>query len=260
MVHPMAVEIGKTVALPFRAVNVLLAPFVKWVNQGEAKLNEIIRLVSEEVKNVPEGKLTPPEQYVAIPAMQAITYSMDSDELKRMYAKLLANAINADEKKSVHPAFVEIIKQMSPLDAKVLKAFSDQLHGSIPMCNIRRQKPSMKISSELPSFRKMTLGQDICSHFAAVSIPGANGLEIISSSENLRRLGLIEISESYHFTDEQYLYFENNAFIKGILMGIQDDPNAQNYEVVLIRISGKMTRLGDQFYQVCLSEPADKTV
>lgn len=52
-----------------------------------------------------------PEAYVAVPALQAISYSMNSEELRNMYANLLAKAIDIDEKDKVHPAFVELIKQ-----------------------------------------------------------------------------------------------------------------------------------------------------
>ena len=55
-----------------------------------------------------------------MPALQAISYSMDSEELRNMYANLLAKAMNVDEKDKVHPAFVELIKQMAPREALIL--------------------------------------------------------------------------------------------------------------------------------------------
>lgn len=52
---------------------------------------------------------------------------MDSEELRNMYANLLAKAMNVDEKDKVHPAFVELIKQMAPREALILDGISNRL-------------------------------------------------------------------------------------------------------------------------------------
>ena len=53
--------------------------------------------------------------------MQYISYCMDNDELRNMYANLLANSMISVVKNGVHPGFVEIIKQLCPDEAKILK-------------------------------------------------------------------------------------------------------------------------------------------
>ena len=63
--HPAAAAVGQTVSFPFRAVNLLLSPFQKWLIQGETRMEEMSRLVSEELKDVPQEKLTEPDPYVA---------------------------------------------------------------------------------------------------------------------------------------------------------------------------------------------------
>lgn len=253
LVHPAAAEIGKTVALPFRAVNVLLTPIAKWVMQGEAKLDEISRLVSEEVKDVSEEKLTDPEPYVAVPAMQAITYSMDCDDLKKMYAKLLAKAINADEKDKVHPAYVEIIKQMSPLDARVLNAISQDHPGYFPICGIRFQGKQPKYSELLPSFRRITLGYDLFSHLVPRFVPDVQEESITVSIENLNRLGMISIMENYHLEESTYVAFESSPLVDRFRVASNNFSNQNNYEFALIGNSGHLTELGKEFCRVCLS-------
>ena len=62
-----------------------------------------------------------PEPYIAVPAVQYISYCMNNEELRNMYANLLANSMNKVVKDGVHPGFVEIIKQLSPDEAKFLK-------------------------------------------------------------------------------------------------------------------------------------------
>lgn len=60
------------------------------------------------------------EPYVAIPAIQQISYSYDSDELRDMYANLLANFMDKERSDLVHPSFVEVIKQLNPDEASSL--------------------------------------------------------------------------------------------------------------------------------------------
>ena len=63
----------------------------------------------------------PPNPRIAVPALQALTYSLDDELIREMFANLLAADMNAETKKDAHPAFVELIKEMTPADARVLK-------------------------------------------------------------------------------------------------------------------------------------------
>ena len=60
-----------------------------------------------------------PEAYIAVPALQAISYCKNSEELRNMYANLLATSMLNDKKEDVHPSFGEIIKQLSPDEARM---------------------------------------------------------------------------------------------------------------------------------------------
>src|SRR5438045_457064 len=81
------------------------------------------RTLSKKLKNVPPEKLADPDPRIAAPVVQALTYSMSNDTIRQMYANLLAAAMQTDTKEDAHPAFVEIIKQMTPVDARVLEIF-----------------------------------------------------------------------------------------------------------------------------------------
>ena len=114
-------ESGKTLALIPRAINAALVPLRQWIAEREYKLAETEKLLAQKLEHVGKEKIVTPEAYVAVPALQAISYSMNSEELRNLYANLLAKAMNSDTKNSVHPAFVEIIKQMSPIDVHILE-------------------------------------------------------------------------------------------------------------------------------------------
>src|SRR5262249_50908232 len=80
----------------------------------------IEKSVSERLKNIPVDKIVEPDARIAAPATQALIYSMTDEVIREMFANLLASDMNADEKEKVHPAFVEMIKEMTRTDAEIL--------------------------------------------------------------------------------------------------------------------------------------------
>lgn len=123
---PATQESGKTLSLIPRTINAALAPLRQWIAQKEYNVAETEKLLAQKLENIDQRKIVTPEPYVAVPAMQAISYSMNSQGLRDLYANLLAKSMNADTKDIVHPAFVEIIKQLSPLDARILNIIFEE--------------------------------------------------------------------------------------------------------------------------------------
>ena len=122
--HPVLQETGKSLALIPRAINAALAALQIWTINREYKIEETTKLLEIKLANISPDKIISPEPYVAVPAIQAISYCMDCEELKDMFASLLASSMISDKKDDVHPSFVEIIKSMSPLDARIFKFLS----------------------------------------------------------------------------------------------------------------------------------------
>jgi hypothetical protein len=126
---PAAEEFGKEIVpLGTRAgqltsrVGVLLIRTLEPLVYGlERSADWIERAVTDRLKDVPPESIVPPSLRIAAPAMQALTYSMDDELIREMFANLLAADMNAQTKKDAHPAFVELIKEMTAIDARVLK-------------------------------------------------------------------------------------------------------------------------------------------
>lgn len=93
-------------------------------------------MLAQKLEHVAEDKIVTPNAYVAVPAIQAISYSMDSEELRNLYANLLAKSMNIDTKDYVHPAYVNIISQMTPLDAKILQFIMDKPDKDFPIVQL----------------------------------------------------------------------------------------------------------------------------
>ena len=135
LAHPAAHATGQIVSFIPRTVKVWLGKWEKWILNGEYTIRETEKLLGEKLKHIPEDKIVEPEPYVAVPAIQQLSYSLDSDELRELYANLLASSMNADKKSDVHPAFVDIIKQLTPSEAKLLSLIYACPYNSVLLKN-----------------------------------------------------------------------------------------------------------------------------
>lgn len=76
-----------------------------------------------EVKSIPPENLQEPTMKILGPSLEASKYYIDEEELRVLFAKLIAASMNSKKINQVHPSFVEIIKQLTPLDAQNLSCF-----------------------------------------------------------------------------------------------------------------------------------------
>lgn len=89
--QPAAQETGKVIARIPRAINAAFSGLDRWILNKEYSIEETKKLLAQKLDNVDPEKIVEPEPYVAVPAIQAISYAMNSDELRNLYANLLAN-------------------------------------------------------------------------------------------------------------------------------------------------------------------------
>ena len=57
---------------------------------------------------------------IAVPVVEAMRYNSHKEELREMFTNLVGAAMHADSI-DAHPAFVDIIKQLSPDEGKMIK-------------------------------------------------------------------------------------------------------------------------------------------
>ena len=136
LMHPAAQATGQIISFLPRTVRVWLSKWEKWILNGEYAIKETEVLLAEKLKHIPEENLVEPEPYVAVPALQQLSYSLDSEALRELYANLLASSMNIDTKGLVHPSFVDIIKQLTPDEAKLLNYIYNQANRGIAIIDV----------------------------------------------------------------------------------------------------------------------------
>lgn len=145
--NPDIQEAGRTIAktinnvlLPLAAVNFAIHKAKDYFS------NKFQKDLSEKAKSIPPEHLIEPKASVAGPALQGLAFSHEEPNLKEMYLNLLATAMDGRKADGAHPAFVEIIKQLTSEEAHYLRYI---LSSSVafPIVEIRRSengKPGWK--------------------------------------------------------------------------------------------------------------------
>ena len=227
--HPAAQATGQVISFVPRTIKLWLEKWEKWILNGEHSIKKTELLLAEKLKHIHEDKIAEPEPYVAVPALQQLSYSFDSEELRELYANLLASSMNTDTKFDVHPAFVDIIKQLTPDEAKLLRYFSKQ-----------RVIPAVSVHLKSSSGSGYTILERI-----RVIVP--NGVLFVPENvevyvENLIRLKLLDIPAGIYYTTESlYSTLEYTANYTG--------PEKDNIEFKRMVIN--ITSFGKQFIKIC---------
>ena len=116
LVQPTAQELGKSLAIVAKTVRVALAPLSAFV-WGYEKISGYLDVrIPQLLEDVPPERIITPEANIAVPAIEALRYS----PLREQYANLLARAMDSQTAQEAHPAFVEILKQLTPDEARIL--------------------------------------------------------------------------------------------------------------------------------------------
>ena len=135
VVQPAAQEVGKALQTLAKTVHIALAP-VSALVWGHDQIKEFVSTkVTERLRNVPPENIISPKPNVAGPALESLRYTGHEESLSDMYANLLATAMDSSTALGAHPAFVEIIRQLTPDEAKLVSLFLQDI--AFPLLNVR---------------------------------------------------------------------------------------------------------------------------
>jgi hypothetical protein len=243
MAQPVAKELGKSLETLGRAINVALYPVSGMVWGFEQIKGFLESKLASNLKDVPPENIIPPKPNVAGPAIEALRYTGHEESLSDMYANLLAASMDKNTANGAHPAFVEIIKQLTPDEAKMVALFKP--NRAFPLLNVR------VIYKDDPEQKKG--GRARLSHFSLLGEEA--GVEFVNLTpaylDNLCRLGLADyLSSGIHYTSPGvYDLLENHPNILALKKEIEADPELQcDFE----RTGLSITELGKQFAKVCV--------
>ena len=247
---PTIQESGKTLALIPRTVNAVLAPLRQWIAQREYNVAETEKLLAQKLENINPESIVTPEAYVAVPAFQSISYCINNKELYDLFANLLAKAMVSGWKEKVHPAFVEIIKQLSPNDALVLKEIfnAGPTIEAATIAIVLKRKGAYMVGSPQPVKYSDELVYNI--HCSSISED-----QVSISVNNLQRLGLVDLHSDYSPSDVNFEFVKHTSLYLEFqklfdeLKGTDEDPE----RIQINRKYISLNALGQLFCEICIA-------
>ena len=186
-IQPAAQEVGKALGTVAKLVNVALAP-VSALVWGYEQIREFISVkIAEKLKDIPPEHIVSPKPNVAGPAIEALRYTGFDEQLGDLYASLLATSMDKNTAELAHPAFVEIIKQLTSDEAKIISTF--ERDSDFPVITIRMGN------------KDGTRYIDYYRNFSLIGInAGCDRLDAIPEYlDNLCRLGICYIPEGKYW-------------------------------------------------------------
>lgn len=241
LLSPTLQPIGQILSYIPRAIRVAgFSKVEKWIIAGEENIKRASELINDKLKDIPEDQLTDTEPYIVIPAIQQLSYSQDNEILRNLYANLIASSMIVDKKPLVHPAFIDIIKQLTPDEAKLI--------NKLPIVDKYSHYPIARVwgyvGKQIP--KKTHL---ICSHFTDIAINEMDYMmEIPTYLENLDRLKIINLTE----TDIQNRD-DSKELKKNVEEIFKNLPLSEEYDELAVSVlrSFTLTSFGISFIKTC---------
>ena len=242
VLQPAAQELGKALQTVAKTVHVALAP-VSALVWGYDQIKDFVSTkVADRLKNVPPENIVTPKPNVAGPALESLRYTGHESSLSDLYANLLAASMDKSTADGAHPAFVEIIKQLTPDEAKIVGLFAFPL--PFPLVTVR-----WDYKNPTP---EETGGMDVLVNFSLIG--KQVGVEFPNLTptylDNLCRLGLAEIPAMFQYTGKGvYDAVENAPEVLNAKSNIEQNPK---WRATIERKGLRVTELGKQFAHVCV--------
>ena len=201
--------------------------------KNEIDVENLRNSTLQQVATIPPENVQEPPLKILGPALEASKYYIEEEELRSMFAKILASSFDDRKNSIIHPSFVEIIKQLDITDARILQTLKVHNYAT---------------GSPIPCM-KAVINSDNGSKTIFPIIYFIDGSERVDelapSLTNLERLGLLKIEDDrYSANDSKYDFIRTNSFIQYML---ENHP-----EISLEKMCFSITPLGKNFLEVCL--------
>lgn len=246
VVQPAAKEIGKGLQTVAKTIHIALAPVSALVWGYDQIKDFVTTKVADRLKNVKPEDIVTPKPNVAGPVLEALRYTGHEESLSDLYANLLAASMDKKTASSAHPAFAEIIKQLTPDEAKLVGLFVHNI--ALPLLNVRNE---YRVSEQGKSG-----GFDIIvNHSMLGQMAGCEHPDLVPTYiDNLCRLGLAEVPENYQYTGigiYEPLEQAMQPVLQAITAASPDRHGVFRRKALLVSVLGK------QFARICVTPKTD---
>lgn len=132
--------------------HVVMYPLKKLNIRYEQKAIAFEKEMEHKYNSIPEKERVEPQLHIVGPTMESLKYNIMDDDLAELFSNLLVSDMDMRTQNLCTPAFVKVIEQLSPADARVFKAVFNECAKAetIPICKV----DLCKIDDEKRKIRK----------------------------------------------------------------------------------------------------------
>jgi hypothetical protein len=237
-VQPAAKEVGKGLHLVAKAVNSALVPLEAFVWGVDQIRDFVHKRVTKKLANVPPDEIQAPKPHIGVPTIDALRYTGSEGELADLYANLLATSMDRRTAYAAHPGFVDMIKNMCPDEARIMRFLTVNLN--YPLIDIKIV--TLPDNGFSVSHR----------HVSLLGIDSQCEYPPLASNyiDNLERLGLLQVRTDVRMkADEPYKRIEEHNQIATILTDLR---KLEGKRIDVDKFRLEVTDLGKQFIRACV--------
>jgi hypothetical protein len=247
-IQPAAKQIGEVFETLAKTIKVAILP-LKAIAWGYDRIGDFLQQkLTQKLANVPLDRIKTPSFIVAGPIIEGLQFTSEEETLRELYANLLVTSMDSKTAHNAHPGFVQIIKNMSPDEARIIKFLAAM--ESQPLIDIFKKNKLTR--SWVPLYRNFSfLGRNSKCEF----------LELVPNYlNNLCRLGLTEIptNVSLSITENQKKdslklnIYDELKKDKEIVEFIQEIDLEEGFIIDFENKVIDLTDLGRQFCSACV--------
>ena len=191
--------------------HVVMYPLKKLNIKYEQKAIAFEKEMEHKYNSIPEKERVEPQLHIVGPTMESLKYNIMDDDLAELFSNLLVSDMDMRTQNLCTPAFVKVIEQLSPADARVFKTIFNESakEETTPICKV----DLCKNDDEKHKIRKEYLPL----YLVGIEVDELNPNDVSKSLQNLERLGLLTIDFlKWRRDDEVYNKLIDNSYIESL--------------------------------------------
>jgi len=242
-----------------------------------ADLEAYKKEIEEEISKVPNEKRCEVDIQIIGSIMEASKFCIEKEELRNMFSKLIASSMNTEREVSVHPAFPDMIRQLCPDEAKILKYLKSKLsendnkfalvdirylgektfkndNGSDIVKTIDMINETVRTVGVTLSTKDMDRERTVFSDVTDLGILSEceKSSNISSYLQNLEKMRIIDIVNKEIVFRDDYYRIINSEFIKSFLFSADVYSSRTKRTFGFIKKYFKLTSFGIDFVNTCI--------
>lgn len=217
--------------------NTVMYPLQRYNLYAKDKLKKYEEDLKNKAQKIPNENLVSPRVNILGPTMEGLKYNLDEEHIKEIFTNILLSDMDNRKQDKILPAYIEIVKQLNPKDAKTLQQIK---------ADVGQHAPILKLKYIFTNNGFTYVSDNILLLYNETKYVVLDSLVL----DNLCRLKLIELDFNEYLSDET-IYQNAFKLIKcsNAFKTLPHDVKELGYSQGLL----KTTSFGQNFIDICLS-------